>query len=151
MSKLPLPLALPSPPRSGASPDLSSSGGSDGVDTDALAKEDPLATQVWKMYARTKANLPHAQRMENLTWRMMALALRKKREEEARKEGVGKPDLQSNSLPEKKDAVERKMSPEHSKPVIDAKDEASSRGRRIDKGKAKTRVEGFDDGKQDEE
>jgi hypothetical protein len=26
------------------------------------------------MYARTKATLPHAQRMENITWRMMALA-----------------------------------------------------------------------------
>ncbi|KAG8804525.1 hypothetical protein FRC17_005951, partial [Serendipita sp. 399] len=45
-----------------------------------LSREDPLATQVWKLYARTKATLPHAQRMENLTWRMMAMALRKRRE-----------------------------------------------------------------------
>ena len=54
------------------------------ADPEKLAKEDPLATQVWKMYARQKATLPHAQRMENLTWRMMALALKKKKEDEGR-------------------------------------------------------------------
>lgn len=43
-----------------------------------MVRSDPLATQVWRMYARTKAQLPHAQRMENLTWRMMALALKRK-------------------------------------------------------------------------
>ncbi|KAI9442111.1 hypothetical protein H4582DRAFT_2109820 [Lactarius indigo] len=50
------------------------------------ASQYPLATQVWKMYARTKANLPHAQRMENLTWRMMALALKKKKDDETKLE-----------------------------------------------------------------
>lgn len=59
-------------------------GGDDNVEE--LAKEDPLATQVWRMYARTKAQLPHAQRMENLTWRMMALALRRKKQAEADEE-----------------------------------------------------------------
>ncbi|GJJ06530.1 hypothetical protein Clacol_000722 [Clathrus columnatus] len=152
VSNLPPPLTFPSPPRSGGSPDLSSSGGSDEVDTDILAKEDPLATQVWKMYARTKANLPHAQRMENLTWRMMALALRKKREEEARRESEGKLDIKSEPLAEKGDlTADQNSSTENTKGVTDAKDEASSRGRRIDKGKAKTRVEGFDDGKQEED
>jgi hypothetical protein len=43
-----------------------------------LQKEDPLAIQMWRLYARTKANLPHAQRMENLTWRMVGMALRRK-------------------------------------------------------------------------
>jgi hypothetical protein len=47
-----------------------------------MVRDDPLATQVWRMYARTKAQLPHAQRMENLTWRMMALALRRKQKVE---------------------------------------------------------------------
>lgn len=42
-----------------------------------LAKEDPLATQVWRFYAKTKQNLPNQERMENLTWRMMAVNLRK--------------------------------------------------------------------------
>ncbi|KIY53113.1 hypothetical protein FISHEDRAFT_55459 [Fistulina hepatica ATCC 64428] len=51
-------------------------------DPEKLKKSDPLATQIWKMYARTKATLPHAQRMENLTWRMMALALKKKKDED---------------------------------------------------------------------
>lgn len=68
---------FPSPVLSG-SPDLHSTALSPTdagqCDPEQLAKEDPLATQVWKMYARTKAHLPHAQRMENLTWRMMALA-----------------------------------------------------------------------------
>ena len=62
------PPKVTSPLRSG-SPDLKSNElNGDDVDPEKLAKEDPLATQVWKMYARTKANLPHAQRMENLTW-----------------------------------------------------------------------------------
>ena len=43
-----------------------------------LQKEDPLAIQMWRLWARTKANLPHAQRMENLTWRMVGMALRRK-------------------------------------------------------------------------
>ena len=56
----------------------------DAVNRDAakMANEDPLATQVWKWFARTKAGLPHAQRMENLTWRMMALALKRRKEKE---------------------------------------------------------------------
>ncbi len=41
-------------------------------------QKDPLAIQMWRLYARTKANLPHAQRMENLTWRMVGMALRRK-------------------------------------------------------------------------
>ena len=45
-------------------------------------KEDPLSIQMWRLYARTKANLPHAQRMENLMWRMVGMALRRQRLEE---------------------------------------------------------------------
>lgn len=65
--------------------------GEEGVEE--LSKEDPLATQVWRMYARTKAQLPHAQRMENLTWRMMALALRRKKQMEADEEALRALDL----------------------------------------------------------
>jgi GATA-binding protein len=83
---------FPSPLLSG-SPDLHSAALSptdvSQCDPEQLAKEDPLATQVWKMYARTKANLPHAQRMENLTWRMMALALKKKKDDETKQGGQG--------------------------------------------------------------
>ena len=58
-------------------------GEEDGLSPEELQREDPLATQVWRLYARTKANLPHAQRMENLTWRMMGMALRRKIQLEA--------------------------------------------------------------------
>ncbi|KAI8217405.1 Nitrogen regulatory protein areA [Colletotrichum sp. SAR 10_77] len=47
-----------------------------------MQREDPLATQVWKFFSKTKQMLPNQQRMENLTWRMMALNLRKKKMEE---------------------------------------------------------------------
>lgn len=46
------------------------------------AKEDPLATQMWKFFRKTKQNLPNQERMENLSWRMMALDLRKQKQQE---------------------------------------------------------------------
>lgn len=46
-----------------------------------MQKKDPLATQVWKLYSKQKGSLPNAERMENLTWRMMALTLRRERYE----------------------------------------------------------------------
>ncbi|KAI8884403.1 hypothetical protein K501DRAFT_332712 [Backusella circina FSU 941] len=48
-------------------------------------KEDPLATQVWRLYTKAKDTLPNGSRLENLTWRMMAMTL-KKRQEEQQKE-----------------------------------------------------------------
>lgn len=41
------------------------------------AKKDPLATQVWKAYAKAKTGMPSGTRMENLTWRLMHLTLKK--------------------------------------------------------------------------
>lgn len=46
------------------------------------AKEDPLATQMWKFFRKTKQNLPNQERMENLSWRMMALDLKKQKQQE---------------------------------------------------------------------
>src|ERR1700730_9091066 len=46
-------------------------------------KKDPLATQVWRMYTKAKDNLPNGSRLENLTWRMMAMTLKKKERAEA--------------------------------------------------------------------
>jgi GATA-binding protein len=43
---------------------------------------DPLATQVWKAYAKAKDGLPNGPRMENLTWRLMHLTLKKQEEEQ---------------------------------------------------------------------
>ena len=78
------------------------------------------------MYARTKVTLPHAQRMENLTWRMMALALKKKKEEDHLT------SLNSTSLANKSPPSPSEIPP------------PDQRGRRIDKGKARVRVVGFD-------
>jgi GATA-binding protein len=42
-----------------------------------MKKNDPLGTQIWKLYSRAKTQLPNAERMENLTWRMMAMNMRR--------------------------------------------------------------------------
>jgi len=136
---------FPSPVLSG-SPDLHSTALSptdaSQCDPEQLAKDDPLATQVWKMYTRTKANLPHAQRMENLTWRMMALALKKKKDDEAKQEGQA--EVQVKREPGE---VDDAFSPttEENKGV----EFGEERGRRIDKGKTKVSVVGFDGANQD--
>ncbi|CZT12344.1 probable nitrogen regulatory protein areA [Rhynchosporium graminicola] len=49
---------------------------------DEMQRKDPLATQIWRLYSKTKKQLPNSERMENLTWRMMAMNLRKQRAEE---------------------------------------------------------------------
>lgn len=50
---------------------------------DEMQRKDPLATQIWKLYSRTKSQLPNQERMENLTWRMMAMSLRRQERERA--------------------------------------------------------------------
>ncbi|ORX88478.1 hypothetical protein K493DRAFT_319433 [Basidiobolus meristosporus CBS 931.73] len=47
-------------------------------------EKDPLATEVWRLYTRAKDNLPNGQRLENLTWRMMAMTLKSGKEETSR-------------------------------------------------------------------
>lgn len=139
------PSGFPSPIVSG-SPDLKFSELSpDDVDPEKLAREDPLATQVWKMYAKTKATLPHGQRMENLTWRMMALALKKKREDEEKsKTGDSlSPTEGPTGGEEGKDTTSERPSTTTDKPD----QAAEERGR--SKGKAKVRVVGFDGTNQD--
>ncbi|OAG15527.1 area protein [Alternaria alternata] len=60
-----------------------------------LQKNDPLGTQIWKLYSRAKTQLPNAERMENLTWRMMAMNMR--RAEMDRNKGPA-PDAQNNEM-----------------------------------------------------
>jgi Fungal protein of unknown function (DUF1752) len=143
---------FPSPLLSG-SPDLHSTALSptdaSQCDPERLAKEDPLATQVWKMYARTKANLPHAQRMENLTWRMMALALKKKKDDEAKQLGslgeLEQVGVQVKTEPGEVTGDIVSLTTEDNKEAVLGEE----RGRRIDKGKAKVSVVGFDGANQD--
>lgn len=63
-------------------PDWQDGGPSDTADE--MQRKDPLATQIWKLYTRTKSQLPNQERMENLTWRMMAMSLKRKEREQAR-------------------------------------------------------------------
>ncbi|KAI7847706.1 hypothetical protein BDC45DRAFT_472205 [Circinella umbellata] len=49
-------------------------------------KEDPLGSQVWRLYTKAKDTLPNGSRLENLTWRMMAMNLRKKQLEEQKQQ-----------------------------------------------------------------
>ncbi|KAL9602030.1 MAG: hypothetical protein Q9219_002139 [cf. Caloplaca sp. 3 TL-2023] len=51
---------------------------------DEMQKKDPLGTQIWKLYSKTKSQLPNQERMENLTWRMMAVSLKRREQERAR-------------------------------------------------------------------
>lgn len=127
-----------SSPRMSGSPDLKAAELAAGeADPERLQREDPLATQVWKMYARQKATLPHAQRMENITWRMMALALKKKKEDEERI-ARGEPPLNEGQEPDGSNVDVSKV-----------KEEVEERGRPIDKGKARVQVVGFDGANQD--
>lgn len=50
-----------------------------------MQRQDPIAIQVWRFFADTKTSLPQKDRMENLTWRMMHLELRKQRKSEPRR------------------------------------------------------------------
>ncbi|KAF2762440.1 hypothetical protein EJ05DRAFT_490960 [Pseudovirgaria hyperparasitica] len=52
----------------------------DGAEVDSpeeMQKKDPLGAQMWRLYSRTKSNLPNRERMENLSWRMMSMNLRR--------------------------------------------------------------------------
>lgn len=56
---------------------------SDVDNAEEMQKKDPLGTQIWKLYSRTKSRLPNQERMENLTWRMMAMNLRRREQMQA--------------------------------------------------------------------
>jgi GATA-binding protein len=59
-------------------PAFGNDAGSPSVDSpEQMQKNDPLGTQIWKLYSRAKTQLPNAERMENLTWRMMAMNMRR--------------------------------------------------------------------------
>ncbi|KAI6125778.1 hypothetical protein EV401DRAFT_1855654 [Pisolithus croceorrhizus] len=138
-------------PRLSGSPDLQlASLDHSEAKAEELSRQDPLATQVWKMYTRTKAHLPHAQRMENITWRMMALELRKKKDEE---EEGNQADVTEKRVRIKDEATTPPASTSMTEPSSSHIGE--ERGRSIAKGKGKVRVVGFDgtnqDGTEDED
>jgi len=95
-----------------------------------MAKKDPLATQVWKAYAKAKGGLPNGARMENLTWRMMHLTMKKPEDGSKLQNGM-------ELVQEEDEAAE-----EADKPGAMAGEEVE-RGRR-GRFKGKGRVVGFD-------
>ena len=80
------PVPLPSFPasRRPSHGDVGESGFPEVQSPDEMAKKDPLASQVLKIYARDKGTMPNGARMENLTWRLMHLTLKQTQEKEAR-------------------------------------------------------------------
>ncbi|ORZ00817.1 hypothetical protein BCR43DRAFT_469117 [Syncephalastrum racemosum] len=64
-------------------PDGSSATSSDSGEP---GEKDPLASRVWRLYTKAKDNLPNGARMENLTWRMMAMTLKKKEKDQLEKD-----------------------------------------------------------------
>ncbi|KAJ7262189.1 hypothetical protein B0H12DRAFT_1104690 [Mycena haematopus] len=120
------------PPRVSGSPEL----------TAARPADDNPVTKIWKLYSHHQASLPNAQRMENITWRMMTMRLRKDK------------DKDRESAPSTLDSTTDTPSPStdasvKTEPGLDQQRVPDERGRRIDKGKAKVQVLGFDGLNQD--
>ena len=55
-----------------------------GSSPEELVEKDPLAAAMWRLYRSSATFLPESVRMENMTWRMMAMTLKRK---EAQKYG----------------------------------------------------------------
>ncbi|KAF7376133.1 Sec7-like domain belongs to guanine nucleotide exchange factors [Mycena sanguinolenta] len=122
------------PPRVTGSPELTAPRPTD---------ENPV-TKIWKLYSHHQASLPNAQRMENITWRMMTMRLRKDKD----KERESAPSTAESALDTPSPSTDASVKTEpgldqHRVPLPD------ERGRRIDKGKAKVQVLGFDGLNQD--
>ena len=103
--------------------------------SDSLAQKDPLAAQVWKAYAKAKTTLPNGPRMENLTWRMMHMTLKKV-------ESTPKPSRAIVLAPEESEslAVEEEEERDVPSAMVAEEVERGRRGRFRGKGK----VVGFD-------
>lgn len=53
-----------------------------------MQKKDPLGIQIWRLYSKAKNQLPNQERMDNLSWRMMSMNL-KREQERARSDSSG--------------------------------------------------------------
>lgn len=94
---------------------------SDAESPEELQKKDPLGTQIWKLYSRTKSRLPNQERMENLTWRMMAMNLRRREQQQAAyaKASHSASDTRSAAADHLFSGA-RKATPVHSMPISNA-------------------------------
>ena len=71
--------------------------------SDDSQKKDPLATKVWRMYTKAKDTLPNGVRMENLTWRMMAMTLKTKNAEAEKGAGTSSCDEDAMAVDDSND------------------------------------------------
>lgn len=70
----------------------------DGDSPESVARKDPIAAQAWRMINKAKHNMPNGARMENLTWRLMSMTLKKRREETAAAEAEVKALAEAQAL-----------------------------------------------------
>ena len=49
-----------------------------GQSPEEMVEKDPLAAAMWRLYRSSATFLPESVRMENMTWRMMAMTLKRK-------------------------------------------------------------------------
>ena len=65
-----------------------------GSSPEEMVEKDPLAAAMWRLYRSSATFLPESVRMENMTWRMMAMTLRRK---EAKKNNPNNNSMQVDS------------------------------------------------------
>ncbi|KAF1823372.1 uncharacterized protein K489DRAFT_409238 [Dissoconium aciculare CBS 342.82] len=53
----------------------------DTLDPEEMQKKDPLGVELWKLFSKTKSQLPNSDRLTNLSWRMMSMNLRRMEQE----------------------------------------------------------------------
>ncbi|KAH8597817.1 hypothetical protein B0O99DRAFT_592371 [Bisporella sp. PMI_857] len=80
---------------------------------DEMQRKDPLATQIWRLYSKTKKQLPNQERMENLTWRMMAMSLRKRKQEQAARQSMARSTSAPSGIAQLRKTSERAPPAEH--------------------------------------
>ena len=109
--------------------------------SEEAARQDPITAQMWKAYAQANGGLPNGQRMENLTWKMMQLTLKKREEMAAAAAAAAKEEEDKHAALAASSASAAATTALHSDPTSTASsnDGGEQRGRR----KGKSRVVGF--------
>jgi GATA-binding protein len=102
----------------------------DGESPEAMAAKDPLATHLWRVYAKAKSGLPNGARMENLTWRMMSLKLNKQRAAEAQAAAAAA-EAQAQAQAEHVSPIAKQPHQEKAFQQAAAEEERGRRGRSI--------------------
>jgi GATA-binding protein, other eukaryote len=116
----------------------------EGIDAEQLAKDDPATAHALKMY---RAGM--TPQIDNLTWKMKALALKRKKDDETKMmayitENGGAPEGERPPAAPSEDPAPAQVQVKQEPESAD-----SSRGRTMSKGKGKVSIVGFDGKNQD--